>query len=135
MAVFSANAQQQCIISPVASRIPTILKCEDAVYQKENGDLSRGLLISLHPRTKAVRKTNFSQVFTEEIIHRNGVYLLGKNEGNMKDVHGMAAKAVRQHFKSIHQQKSWAGTSPSYCQAATEKKYKYSCRQYILCRE
>ncbi|KAG9067632.1 hypothetical protein KI688_012417 [Linnemannia hyalina] len=94
--------QQPCVIPPAAPRIPTISKWQDAVEQWENGDPSKGLLIPLRSWTKAMRKTDSAKYSQRKSIAMEFIYL-GRNEANVKDVHGKAADTVRQLLKSIHQ--------------------------------
>jgi len=90
------------VIPPAAPRIPTISKWQEAVEQWENGNPSKGLLIPLRSWTKAMRKTDSAKYSQRKSIAMEFIYL-GRNDGNMKDVHGKAVDTVRQLLKSIHQ--------------------------------
>ncbi|KAG9061244.1 hypothetical protein KI688_007582 [Linnemannia hyalina] len=94
--------QQPCVNPPATPRIPTISKWQDAVEQWENGDPSKGLLIPLRSWTKGMRKTDSVKYSQRKSIAMEFIYL-GRNEVNVKDVHGKASDTVRQLLKSIHQ--------------------------------
>lgn len=106
---------QPSVIPPAAPRIPTISKWQDAVEQWENGDPDKGLLVPLHRWTKTMRRTDSAKYSQRKSIAMEFIYL-GRNEVNVKDVHGKAADTVRQLLKSIHRknlEREEAGTSSS----------------------
>ncbi|KAF9302957.1 hypothetical protein BG003_002195, partial [Podila horticola] len=111
---------------PPAPRIPTVLTWQEAVSQWENGDPSKGLLIPLRAWTKKMRKTDPTRYSQRKQIAKEFVYL-GRNEGNMKDVHGKAADLIRTLLLSIRKKKHQrkhnvvVGTGTSGQQDGTEE--------------
>lgn len=107
--------QQGDVDPPPAPRIPTIKLWKDAVKQWEVGDPAKGLTIPLRDWTGAMRKTDPTKYSQRKLIAKE-FDRVGRNEGNMDDIHGEHAKSVRYLIESIR----W-GNSRRKAEAANKR--------------
>ena len=92
--------QQEDVEPPPAPRIPTVKRWQDTVKQWEIGDPAKGLTIPLKDWTGTMRKTDPTKYSQRKLIAKE-FDRVGRNEGNMNDIHGEHAKSVRYLIESI----------------------------------